>query len=96
MGEGHARQCNIVDILAAAAQQPRVLETRHALTDRKLTHRSPRNSNADNHSAVIPGREPQARLRASSTRYGERTRNPEARAEPASGFRARALRRAPE
>ncbi|MGH6727267.1 MAG: Y-family DNA polymerase [Pseudolabrys sp.] len=40
-------------------------------------------------SPVIPGREPEARLRASSTRYGERTRNPEANSESSSGFRVR-------
>ena len=42
MPERHARQHDVVDILAAAAQQPRILEPRHALTDRKLTHCSPR------------------------------------------------------
>ncbi len=42
-------------------------------------------------SVVIPGREPTARLRASSTRYGERTRNPETNSEIASGFRVRAF-----
>jgi hypothetical protein len=41
MAERHARQRKVVDILPAAAQQPRVLEPRHALTDRKLTHCSP-------------------------------------------------------
>jgi protein ImuA len=42
-------------------------------------------------SSVIPGRELEARLRASSTRYGERTRNPETDSEIASGFRVRGL-----
>jgi len=46
-------------------------------------------------SSVIPGREPSARSRAPSTRYGERTRNPETDSEFASGFRARGLTAAP-
>ena len=45
---------------------------------------------------VIPGREPKARLHASSTRYGSRTRNPDRYAQSVSGFRVRRLRAVPE
>ena len=34
----HAGQLDVVDVAAAAAQQPRILEPRHALTDCELTH----------------------------------------------------------
>jgi hypothetical protein len=33
-----ARQLHVVDIAAAAAQQARILEPRHALTDGEFTH----------------------------------------------------------
>ena len=39
MAEHHARQHHVVDIAAAAAQQPRILEARHRLTQREFTHR---------------------------------------------------------
>ncbi len=34
----HARQHHVVDIAAAAAQEPRILEARHALAKRELSH----------------------------------------------------------
>ena len=34
----HARQRHVGDIAAAAAHEPRILEARNRLTDRKLTH----------------------------------------------------------
>ena len=39
--ECHARQHHVVDIAAAAAQQPRILEPRHRLTNREFAHRTP-------------------------------------------------------
>jgi hypothetical protein len=42
VAERHAGQRDVIDIAAAAAQQPRILEPGHALTHRKLTHRIPR------------------------------------------------------
>ena len=38
MSERHARQHDVVDIAAAAAQQPRILETRHRLPQREFAH----------------------------------------------------------
>jgi phosphoribosylformimino-5-aminoimidazole carboxamide ribonucleotide (ProFAR) isomerase len=38
MAKPHARQYHVVDIAAAAAQQPRILEPRHRLTEREFTH----------------------------------------------------------
>ncbi len=38
MAERHARQHHVVDITPAAAQQPRILEPRHRLAQRKFTH----------------------------------------------------------
>ena len=35
---GHARQCHVRHVAAAAAHEPRILKTRHRLTERKLTH----------------------------------------------------------
>src|SRR5215471_18565375 len=34
----HAGELDVVDVTAAAADQPGILETRHALTDGELTH----------------------------------------------------------
>ena len=41
MAERHARQHHVVDIAAAAAQQPRILEPRHRLTQREFAHIRP-------------------------------------------------------
>src|SRR5262249_33635998 len=38
VAKDYARQDHVVDIAAAAAQQPRVLEARYRLTQRKFTH----------------------------------------------------------
>ncbi len=38
MAERHPRQHHVVDIAAAAPQQPRILEPRHRLPQRKFTH----------------------------------------------------------
>ena len=38
MAEDHARQHHVVDIAPAAAQEPRILEPRHRLTHREITH----------------------------------------------------------
>ena len=55
MAERHPRQHDVVDVVAAAAQQPRVLETRNPLTDCKLTHRSPRICTMHEIRGVTPG-----------------------------------------
>jgi hypothetical protein len=36
--ERHARQHDVIDIAAAAAQEPRILETRHRLPQREFAH----------------------------------------------------------
>ena len=41
MAERHSGQHDVVYVVPAAPQQPRVLEPRNALTNRKLTHCSP-------------------------------------------------------
>ena len=41
MAKYHPRQHHVVDIAAAAAQKPRILEPRHRLPQRKLTHHCP-------------------------------------------------------
>jgi hypothetical protein len=46
-GVGHAGQHHVGDIAAAAAQQPRILEAGHRLTDREFTHLGPRRLRAD-------------------------------------------------
>ncbi len=38
MAENHARQDHVVDIAAAATQQPRIFEARDRLTQREITH----------------------------------------------------------
>jgi hypothetical protein len=42
MAERHAGHREVVDVAAAAAQQPRILEPRDALPYRELAHRVPR------------------------------------------------------
>ncbi len=39
VAERHARQHHVADVAAAALEQPRILETGHALADREFTHR---------------------------------------------------------
>jgi hypothetical protein len=38
MAKRHPRQHHVVDIAAAAAQQPRILEPRHRLPQREFAH----------------------------------------------------------
>jgi hypothetical protein len=58
---GHARKLHIVGVAAATAHQPRILETRHALTDRKLAH-------SRNDLVREPSRGGEARRRAARNR----------------------------